>query len=360
MYSIRQPRTPWAEPVEDPVPEPAFTVADLGGTTLRIGCYDAASGTVDDIRRTPTEGLDRHPGAPVPELQARVTEQLAELAAEAVARHRSRALAVAFAGPVTADGRVVTAPTVWGTRGEPLPLRLLLEERLGLPVVVVNDLTAAVWRYVDDVSDQPFCLITVSSGIGSKVYRAGEVLLDPEGHGGELGHWTCDTTSQAPLCDCGGRGHLGGIASGRGMLAAARRAGLADPAGYARSGLAPTAPDPALLDNPTLVSAVRHGDAFATAVLRGGLTHLASAITSVFTSIGVRRFVLMGGFALAVGPRYAELLTEELERLGCFGLGTEEVRRMVVLGEPDDDHGLIGAGRLLAARSSSREAVTVS
>ena len=339
--------------------ESAFTVADLGGTTLRIARYGTDTDTVTDVRRTPTEGMDRHPGAPVSELQARVVEQLAELAGRAVERHRSSALALAFAGPVTADGRVTAAPTVWGGRGEPLPLRLLLEERLGLPVVVVNDLTAAVWRYVATEGEQPFCLITVSSGIGSKVYRAGEVLLDPEGHGGELGHWTCDPSPQAPRCDCGGRGHLGGIASGRGMQAAARRAALADPAGYARSHLAQGAPDPERLDNRTLVAAVRAGDAFATAVLRGGLAHLASAITSVFTSIGVRRYVLMGGFALAIGPRFAELLTEELQRLGCFGLSDGEIRRMVVLGEPDDDHGLIGAGRLLTARSTARQAVTV-
>ncbi|MFI1522699.1 ROK family protein [Kitasatospora cineracea] len=338
--------------------ESAFTVADIGGTTLRIARYGTGTDAVTDIRRTPTEGMDRHPGASVPDLQARVVEQLTELAGRAVERHRSSALALAFAGPVTADGRVTAAPTIWGGRGEPLPLRLMLEERLGLPVVVVNDLTAAVWRYVATEGRQPFCLITVSSGIGSKVYRAGEVLLDSEGHGGELGHWTCDRSPQAPRCDCGGRGHLGGIASGRGMRAAARRAALADPAGYARSHLAQGSPDPERLDNRALVAAIRAGDAFATAVLRGGLVHLASAITSVFTSIGVRRYVLMGGFALAVGARYVELLTEEMQRLGCFGLSAEEIRGMVVLGEPDDDHGLIGAGRLLVARSTARQAVT--
>lgn len=332
--------------------EHACTVVDLGGTTLRTARYDLATGALSDVRRTPTEGLARHPGAPVPLLQERVTEQLTGLCREALARHGGRAVGVAFAGPVTADGRVMAAPTVWGGPGEPLPVRETLEERLGVPVVVVNDLTAAAWRYVHGPDEPPFCLITVSSGIGSKVYRAGEVLLDAEGHGGELGHWTCDRSPRALVCDCGGRGHLGGIASGRGALASARRAAHADPDGYARSALASAAPDPELLDNPALVAAVRTGDAFATDVLRTGLTHLASAIISVFTSIGVRRYLLMGGFALAVGPRYVELLTEELERLGCFGLSGAEVRRMVSLAAPDDDHGLIGAGRLLAARGA--------
>ncbi|QKW23270.1 ROK family protein [Kitasatospora sp. NA04385] len=327
----------------------AFTVIDLGGTTLRTARYGVADDAVTDVRRVPTDGIAGHPGRPVAELQARVLDQVAALAAEAVARHGSGAVCVSFAGPVTADGRALAAPTVWGGPGEQVAVRQRLEERLGLPVVVVNDLTAAVWRYVDPADDRPFCLITVSSGIGNKVYRAGEVLLDTEGHGGEIGHWTVDPSPDAAPCDCGGRGHLGALASGRGALAAARRAALADPAGYARSALAASAPDPELLDNRALVAAVRAGDAFATAAVRVGITALATAITAVFTSIGIRRYVLIGGFALALGARYAELLTAELERLGCFGLTPEEVRQMVVLGAEDDDSGLIGAGRLLAA-----------
>ncbi|GLW52222.1 ROK family protein [Kitasatospora phosalacinea] len=336
----------------------ALTVIDLGGTTLRTARYGVHDDTVTDVRRVPTDGIAAHPDLPVADLQARVLDQVAALAAEAVERHGSSAVAIAFAGPVTADGRALAAPTVWGGPGEQLPVQRQLEERLGLPVVVVNDLTAAVWRYVDPADERPFCLITVSSGIGNKVFRNGEVLLDTEGHGGELGHWTVDPSPDAAPCDCGGRGHLGALASGRGALAAARRAAHADPDGYARSALAATAPDPELLDNHALVAALHAGDAFATDALRPGLTALASAITAVFTAIGIRRYVLIGGFALAVGPRYAELLTAELERLGCFGLTPEEIRDTVVLGAADDDSGLIGAGRLLAARLPEVAAVT--
>ncbi len=338
--------------------EPAFTVVDIGGTTLRTARYDPGTGVLDDVRRTPTAGMARYPDAPVPLSQQRVLEQLSELLSAALPRHGGSAVAVAFAGPVTADGRVLAAPTIWGGRGEPLPLAALLEQRLGVPVAVVNDITAAVWRYADpDATGEQFCLLTVSSGIGGKVFRAGEVLLDAEGHGGEFGHWTCDRAPDAPLCDCGGRGHLGAVASGRAMEAAARSAARADPVGYARSRLARSAPDPDRLDNAALVEAIRAEDGFATAVLRAGLVHLASAVTSLFTAIGVRRFVVMGGFALAVGPLYARYLTEEVARLGCFGLTGAEIQRMVVLGEPDDDHGLIGAGRLLAARTGVRQAV---
>ncbi|MFI8952352.1 ROK family protein [Streptomyces sp. NPDC053750] len=330
------------------VPHPPFTVLDVGGTTLRIADYDPTTGTLSRTLRMPVDGMARDPDAPVPVLQQRVVEQLArEVEAHGGA---PRAVGVAFAGPITAGGLVLAAPTVWGGRGEPLPLGGLLTERLGVPVTVVNDLTAAAWRYAD-TEEQPFCLITISSGIGNKVFRGGEVLLDADGHGGELGHWTYDTSPGAPLCDCGGRGHLGAIASGRGVLAAVRRAAVADGAGFAASLLAAAGQGrPERVDNHAVASAVRAGDPFTTAVLRTTVTPLAQAITSVFTSIGICRYILMGGFALAVGERYRQLLVSELTRLGCFGLDADAVDAMVSLGASDDDHGLIGVGRLLGAR----------
>ncbi|MFC8492224.1 ROK family protein [Streptomyces sp. NPDC057235] len=332
----------------------AVTVMDVGGTTLRVGTFDTrGGGRLSDVRRTPVDGMAAHPGAPVPVLQRRVVDQIvcaAERQAGARPDTAPAALAVAFAGPVARDGTVLGAPTVWGAGGEPLPLREILSARLSVPVLVVNDLTAAAWRYGTE-SAVPFCLLTISSGIGNKVFRDGAVLLDVEGHGGELGHWTCDRSPDAPLCDCGGRGHLGAIASGRGVLAAVRRAAASDPAGYARSAPARAGvADPRLLGNPEIARAVRDGDPFTTAVLRSTLVHLAAAVGGVFASIGIRRYVLMGGFALAIGERYRELLVEELVRQGCFGLSAAQVDAMVVLGKDDDDHGLIGAGRLVGRR----------
>ncbi|MFH9725770.1 ROK family protein [Streptomyces sp. NPDC017254] len=327
-----------------------ITVMDVGGTTLRVGAF--GDGRLTHVRRMPVDGMAAHPGESVAALQHRVIEQIVREAGRARDGRPGAgpALGIAFAGPVGRDGTVLGAPTVWGEGGEPLPLQALLSSRLDVPVVVVNDLTAAAWRYGTEES-APFCLLTVSSGIGNKVFRDGDVLLDAEGHGGELGHWTYDRSPDAPLCDCGGRGHLGAIASGRGVLAAVRRAAVADPPAYADSAPARAgAADPASLTNPEIAAAVRNGDPFVTSVLRSTLVPLAAAVGAVFAAIGVRRYVLMGGFALAIGERYRELLVEELLRQGCFGLSADEVDAMVVLGAEDDDHGLVGMGRLVSRR----------
>lgn len=325
-------------------------VVDVGGTTLRVGRYDGARGSLSIVRRVPVEGMARHPRDPVATLQQRVLDQIIDAVAAELDARPADGVGVAFAGPIDEAGVVLQAPTVWGGPAEPFPLLALLQEHLGRPVAVVNDLTAAVWRYARP-DTEPFLLITVSSGIGNKVYRHGEVLLDPGGHGGELGHWRCSSSAYAPLCDCGERGHLGAVASGRGVLREARRAAVVDPVGYRASGLArscgPAAED---IDNPRLAAAIRDGDPFAIGVLRTGLLHLAQAITAVSTAIGVRRVVVIGGFAVAIGPRYAELLSQEVRRLGCFNLGPDDLDSMITMGAADDDHSLIGLGRLLDRR----------
>ncbi|MEU9481055.1 ROK family protein [Streptomyces sp. NPDC048191] len=331
-------------------------VADVGGTTLRTACWDTAARALTGVRRVPVRGTGGRDAEHVAEAQKTVVDQLAQ----EIARVRdspeglgATSVGVAFAGPVTADGTVTGAPTVWGGGGAPLPLAGLLTERTGLPVTVVNDTTAAAWRYVTP-GGPSFCLFTISSGISNKIYAGDRVLVDDAGHGGELGHLLCDPAPDAPRCDCGGRGHLGALASGRGMLAAARRAARARPEAFAASGLAAlcaagAAPQADDITNRALARAAREGDPFAVAVLRSGLAHLATAVGSVFLGTGVRRHVFVGGFALAVGERFLDVLAEELCRAGCFGLSASEVREMLVLGAPDDDHCLIGMGRLLGS-----------
>ncbi|TCR16001.1 ROK family protein [Streptomyces sp. BK205] len=328
-----------------------YVVADLGGTTLRIGRITEGTDRVERVRRMATEGLDRHRGLSAQELQDRVIEQLtleleAYLAAPGGAG--ASAVGVSFAGPMTRDGTVLAGPTLWGGPAAPLPITDILSRRLDVPVVVTNDITAAAWRYAS-AEPEPFCLITISSGIGHKVFRNGEVLTSDSGHGGEIGHWRVDPREDAVLCECGGRGHLGAIASGRGVLTAARRAAAADSGGFTRSALAgPAHGSPDGITNEDLARAVRADDAFATRVLRECLLPLAMAVNCVFTAIGVRRYLFIGGFAVAVGPRFITLLGDELTRLGCFGLSEEEIRAMLALGAADDDHCLLGMARMLA------------
>jgi glucokinase len=317
----------------------------------------AGGATPYGVHRTATEGLGRYPGAPAAELQRRVLEQLeTELAAALAAPGASgvRAVGLSFAGPTTAGGVALAAPTMWGDCGVPVPISERLGARLGLPVLTVNDLTAAAWRYASPANDA-FGLFTVSSGIGGKIFRRGQVLIDDDGFGGELGHWRVDHSAAAPRCDCGGRGHLGGISSGRGVLRAVRSAALEDPEQFAGSALAePAGGRPAAITNEAIAAAVRAGDPFSVRVLHTALRPLAMAVAGVFAAIGIRRYLFIGGFAVAVGERFVEILGDEVVEQGCFGLAPAEIRAMLALGADDDDHSLIGLGKMLAAVHPSR------
>lgn len=331
-------------------------VADVGGTTLRIGRYAAGSGRVEQVSRFPVEGLARHPEDDADKLQQRVVEQLGdELARYLDGPHAlgAQSVGLSIAGPVTATGVVTGAPAIWGAGAAPVAVAEQLTRRLGRPVLAANDITAAAWWYAS-TEYEPFCLLTVGSQIGNKIFRGGEVLVDDAGHGGEIGHWPADPDPDAALCVCGGRGHLSALASGDGILDAVRRAAGRRPEDFARSRLAMACDgDPGRLTSLALVAALTADDPFATAVLRRALRYLASAVIAVFTAIGVRHFIVIGGFAIAVGRRFIEGLTRQLLDLGCFGLDEAEIREMARLGRPGDDHGLIGMGRMLDARAGA-------
>lgn len=50
---------------------------------------------------------------------------------------------------------------------------------------MLNDVTAAGWRYVapEPVGEDFFCMVTVSSGVGNKLFRRGEVMVPQDGRG---------------------------------------------------------------------------------------------------------------------------------------------------------------------------------
>ncbi|MFE9139409.1 ROK family protein [Streptomyces sp. NPDC007355] len=336
-----------------------YLVADLGGTTLRVGWAEAGTDVVSGVRRVPVDGIARFPDLPTGELQARVVGQLVCVLRERflAAPRPPAALAVAFAGPVGLTGTVVDAPTIWGARGPQVPLARILGQKFGVPARVLNDVTAAGWRYTapGGEDDDYFCMVTVSSGVGNKVFHRGEVLLPQDGRGGEIGHLRVDFAADAPRCDCGERGHLGAVASGRGALHATRELARRFPRAFARSSLsAACGGDPGRLSAQHVASGIHGHDPFTVRTVIPGVRHLARTLATLHTALGVRRFVVMGGFARAAGEPYLRLLGGEMTKAGSFLLPPSgEARDMLHPGAPDDDDGLIGCVRLLD-RSAGR------
>lgn len=321
-----------------------YAVLDIGGTNFRIGIFDSATGGLTDIGRVPVEGFLTNPGATPQQLFDKLFRQVLHHIRAHAARHRIAGIGVAFPGPVDAQGTVHSAPTLWGEALGGTPLQQLLQLEVEVPVVVMNDIAAAVYRYQPRF-DQDFCVITISSGIGNKVFAGGRILVDARGLGGELGHHKVVSGDNALPCDCGGRGHLGAVASGRGAERLARLWARREPERFRGSALWQlTGGDIERIDAYALVTAIEQGDALARAVLGFGQDHLASCLAMLYNAIGVKRFVLIGGFCLALGDLYLSEQRARLARCDLFCLPDDEREAMLQLGERDDEHSLHGLG----------------
>jgi len=287
-------------------------VLDVGGTTIRGAAHGPAGLRV--VRR-PAPGFAQNPGLDAPGLIRAFLVAVSDIALELGIRPRR--IALGFPGPTDEDGRVWKAPTLWGERVTgPVELRSLLG---GLwptaELHVVNDVTGAGYGYLRR-PDESLCVVTVSTGIGHKVFVRGKPAVGANGRGGELGHLRVDFSEDAPLCDCGGRGHLGALSSGR---AVARQA-LGVPGA------------PPSLSPEDLAAAYPHAS-WAYAVADRLARPLGRALAAVHVDTGVERFVLLGGLGCALGRPFALQVAHHASR-ACWDTG-QDWCRMVEVGEPD-------------------------
>ena len=316
-------------------------VFDVGGTQLRGAVYDEASGNLAAVSRmdAPSHTSDR--SASWAELRARLLGAMSSLRTALDPDGRLRDAVVAFPGPVDAERRVLAAPTLWGSLGHyPHALESDLREAWGsVDVCVTNDVTAAGYRYVEP-DGEDFCIVTISSGIGNKVFVRGRPLVGPSGQGGEIGHLEVNASPSAPLCDCGATGHLGAIASGRGMLARAKERAAAG-GDFDRSSLrARMCLEAHALTAEALAGAYREKDEWATAVVREGADAVGAVLAGIHLAIGVERFVLIGGFALGLGATFCDDVRASLLSRCWRGASAR-----VSLGASDGHCALVGGGR---------------
>jgi glucokinase len=106
-----------------------------------------------------------------------------------------------------------------------LPLRDLLADATGLPVVVDNDANVAAWaeaRLGFGTIHDNLAFVTVGTGIGGGLLLDGQLYRGRSGLAAELGHMIVNPSGE--LCGCGNRGCLEALASGTALERLARAA----------------------------------------------------------------------------------------------------------------------------------------
>ena len=135
---------------------------------------------------------------------------------------------VGFVGtPVAAGVGVVGVVNpvhgVWNsmdhTASTPVPLGKLVEEKLGVPVAVDNDVkcaTSAELLFGQGKHSKNFIYINVGTGIAAGFVVEGRILRGAHNNSGEVGHSVLDLNRREE-CICGRKGCVEGIAAGSGF-----------------------------------------------------------------------------------------------------------------------------------------------
>jgi len=193
---------------------------DLGGTKIETVLVDA-TGFVLSRERHPTNPEKGAEGV-IADIVSCVTGCVAD------AEHEGLALGIGVAGQVeTSKGLVRYGPNL-GWRD--VPLREELEKELRIPVVVTNDVRAAMWgewyhgagKGVNDL-----VVLFVGTGIGGAVVSGGQVLEGCMGTVGELGHTTIIVDGRK--CHCPNYGCLEAYAGGWAIAERAQEAVRTEP-----------------------------------------------------------------------------------------------------------------------------------
>lgn len=170
--------------------------------------------TVAETRRATPRSAD----AIVDALAAAVGDLDATVGGDGVA-----AVGLGAAGLVDASGVLRFAPNLSGTAE--FPLRDRLAQRLGRPVAIDNDATAATLaehRLGAGVGSRDLVMVTLGTGIGGGHVSGGQLVRGAHGFAGEAGHMLVDPTG--PPCPCGRRGCWERYASGSGLARLGREA----------------------------------------------------------------------------------------------------------------------------------------
>src|SRR3954447_1902737 len=318
-------------------------VFDIGGTNVRGAVCDPGSGRpVETAWRATPNYLD-HPGWDAERLFAATLDEMAVVGRELTGGVPPAAVVVGWPGPVAPDGTALRSPTILGPEiDRALPVGAAATDLWpASEVATLNDLSAAGYAYVGRGCGD-FCVVTVGSGIGNKVFVDGRPLVGPGGRGGEIGHGLAHMPADCPSGAVEPGARLGEVASGRGALRLAQRLAGVCPEAFAGSRLAPSGGD---FDERALVGAFLGGDVFALRAVELAAVPLGRALAGLHVGVGTERFVLTGGFATALGEPYRRLVAVA-GRDGCWDVG-QDWDGMVEIGSEEDG---LGGGGVYAVR----------
>jgi glucokinase len=263
--------------------EPVTLGVDLGGTKVETALVDR-KGRILSADREPTHA-DKQAQEIIDDIASCIDRCLDKSKGEA------RALGIGVAGQVDSSGVVRTSPNLgW----KDFPLKSALEEKIGLPVVAINDVRAALWgewRFGAGRETNDLIVIFVGTGIGAGIVSGGRMLKGCSNTAGELGHLTL--IDEGRKCHCPGRGCLEAYAGGWAIAERAQEAVQADT--EAGQALLESAGSREKITASTVAQAYHRGDLLAYRLIKETESYLAQGLASIVNAFNPCLIVLGGG-----------------------------------------------------------------
>ncbi len=194
-----------------------------------------------------------------------------------------------------------------------LPVKAILEKKLGMPIAVTNDANCAVLGELwagNGAGCRNIVLLTLGTGVGSGIIVNGE-LLTGSGCGGVAGHNII--IKDGRRCTCGKNGCLEAYASATALISETKKKLTMNP--YSRiADLCRRNPD--RIDGKTAFEAARLGDACGAEIVDEYIDALATGISNLVNLFRPEKILLSGGICNQ-GERLLTPLNEKVKKY-CF------------------------------------------
>lgn len=308
---------------------------DLGGTKIALGKVAEDGALRETVRyKTVTQGGYRA-----------VIDQLVKGVRQLDAKSEVSGIGIGVAGQVDpASGGVIFGPNLdW----RDVPLREDIEKACGIPVVVVNDVRAALWGewlFGAGRGVQDLICVFVGTGIGGGIVCGGKALEGCSNTAGEIGHMTVDL--HGPQCTCGNRGCMEALAGGWALARSARESVAADPV-RGRKILESAGGKVENITAKIVAQACHGGDPLAVSLIDAAVEALGAGVAGLVNAVNPCMVILGGGIVEGIPEMVSRVESKVLSR----ALSAATSRLTFRAAELGNQAGIIGAAALAMKKS---------
>ncbi|MBP3216689.1 MAG: ROK family glucokinase [Clostridium sp.] len=305
---------------------------DVGGTTVKIGCFDKEGHLISKWEiptRKESQGKYILPD---------VAESLKErMEMDGIELENVQGIGIGVPGPVLANGTVERCVNLgWGHTDMKGILRQYFP---GVDIEAGNDANVAalgeVWRGAGR-GKKNAVMVTLGTGVGGGVVIDGKIVSGVHGMGGEIGHIHIRDEDQ-DTCNCGGHGCLEQTASATGLVREAKRLLAANPENtssmleYGEK-----------LEAKDIVACAVQGDELALKAIDTMSFYLGRALASIAMVVDPEVFIIGGGVS-----RAGKFLNDKIEKYYYEYAPLTGSKSEIVTALLGNDAGIYGAAKMV-------------